>query len=254
MVAVLQTADPQDKINQARSFASFYRVNPDALPFGDKKPPQRPARPAQPELRDASHMPKRTTGGLKGRVGLLHALAHIEFNAIDLAADIVARFGHTQPKEFISDWISVLDDEARHFGMLSARLNELGSHYGALPAHDGLWEAAQDSADDLLARLAMVPLVHEARGLDVSPATIKGLLRNGDNISAQAVDIIYKDEIGHVAIGNRWFVHECGVRGLDPDAAFGDVLQARNAARPKPPFNHEARSQAGFTRNRYESA
>ena len=157
-----------------------------------------------------------------GRIALLHALAHIELNAIDLSWDIVARFagwseaGRRLPKAFFDDWVGVADDEARHHAMLEARLNRLGASYGDLPAHDGLWQASMATAHDLAARLALVPLVLEARGLDVTPAMIESLRRHGDDDSADALQIIHDDEIGHVAAGKRWFDFVCAARRLEP--------------------------------------
>jgi uncharacterized ferritin-like protein (DUF455 family) len=193
-------------------------------------------------------MPRRKLGkDPAGRIALLHALAHIELNAIDLAWDIIARFpAEAMPRAFFDDWVSVADEEAKHFALLAARLAELGASYGDLPAHDGLWQAAMDTADDLLARLAVVPLVLEARGLDVTPAMIKRLEAVGDQASAALLQVIYRDEIGHVAIGKRWFDFLAERRGLEPKAAWQDLVRQRFKGRMKGPFNDEARAAAGF--------
>jgi len=212
------------------------------------------SRPERPLLRPPKEMAKRRSfGSQAGRVALLHALAHIELNAIDLAWDLVARFaGAGPPHGFFDDWVKVAAEEARHFEQLAGRLAELGAGYGDLPAHDGLWEAAAATADDLLARLAVVPLVLEARGLDVTPEMAARLERVGDAESAEILRRIYRDEIGHVATGLRWFDRICIERGLNPDAVFQDRVRCFFKGELKPPFNHLARAAAGFPRHYYE--
>jgi len=196
---------------------------------------------------------RRAFGARAGRVALLHALAHIELNAIDLAWDLVARFaGAGLPRGFFDDWVGVAGEEACHFQLLARRLAELGAGYGDLPAHDGLWEAAAATADDLLARLAVVPLVLEARGLDVTPEMAARLERVGDEESAEILRRIYRDEIGHVATGLRWFDQICVARGLSPEAVFQDRVRRFFKGELKPPFNHRARDAAGFPRSYYE--
>lgn len=205
-VAILETADPQAKCVATRVLAADWREGRIGE-IGDTLPPPRPARPERPELLPPNRMPKRSYGGDAGRIGLLHALAHIEFNAIDLAWDIIARFAHVGlPKGFFDDWVQVALDEAEHYEALEVLLASLGSHYGALPAHDSLWEAATKTAHDARARLAVVPMVLEARGLDTTPATIEKLTRNGDLDTVKALEVIYRDEIRHVAAGTRWFI------------------------------------------------
>jgi uncharacterized ferritin-like protein (DUF455 family) len=218
------------------------------MPVGVATAPMRPARPARPLLFPPRDMPKRRNfGSAAGRVALIHALAHIELNAIDLGWDIVARFSAAQlPRAFFDDWANVAAEEAEHFALLRARLVALGSDYGALPAHDGLWEAAMATADDLLARLAVVPLVLEARGLDVSPEMIRRLEHIGDTDSAAILARIYRDEIGHVAVGARWFGHLCRERGHDPAAVFADRVRRCFTGALKPPFNRDARDRAGL--------
>jgi uncharacterized ferritin-like protein (DUF455 family) len=179
--------------------------------------PDAPARPDRPELLAPSAMPKRGKGGSeRGRIALLHALAHIEFAAIDLAFDMAGRFGALFPRSFVDDWIAVGADEAMHFALLDRRLRALGACYGALPAHAGLWEAAEATAHDPLARLAIVPMVLEARGLDVTPATIDRFAAAGDARSAAILARIYRDEIRHVAAGTRWFERGCKSRRIAP--------------------------------------
>jgi len=224
------------------------------LAVGEAIPPARPARPERPLLLPPRDMPKRRNfGSHAGRIALLHALAHIELNAIDLAWDIIARFSELDlPRSFYSDWVEVAAEEAEHFALLAERLEALGARYGDLPAHDGLWEAAANTAHDLLARLALVPLVLEARGLDVTPEMIRRLERAGDCGSAAILDRIYRDEIGHVAVGARWFEWLCRERDLVPDAAFRDLVRCHFTGSLKPPFNHAAREAAGFPASYYE--
>ena len=223
------------------------------MAVGRAAPPAHPARPERPVLRPPRDMPKRRAfGSQAGRIALLHALAHIELNAIDLGWDIVARFSWEDlPRAFFDDWVSVAAEEAAHFAMLTDRLGELGVRYGDLPAHDGLWEAAAATADDLLARLAVVPLVLEARGLDVTPEMVARLERVGDMPSAEILRRIYRDEIGHVAIGLRWFDRLCRMRGLVPEEVFHERVGRYFKGDLKPPFNHEARAAAGFPARYY---
>ena len=224
------------------------------MAIGDPMPVLRPARPDHPELRPPRDMPKRRNFGTPGaRIALLHALAHIELNAIDLAWDIIARFADdATPRDFCDDWVGVAVEEAEHFALLAERVRELGSFYGALPAHDGLWEAAAVTSEDLLARLAVVPLVLEARGLDVTPEMMLHLERAGDMASAAILRRIYDDEIGHVAAGARWFERLCQRSGHDPAAAFHDCVRRHFKGALKPPFNHDARDLAGLPAAYYE--
>mgnify|MGYP001444584515 CR=1 FL=1 len=242
--AVLGAGDPAAKAQASLEGARRWAEGGCALSHGAV--PDRPARPQRPELCHPSAMPRRRALSTDaGRIALLHALAHIEFNAIDLAWDIAARFPG-MPRGFYDDWLSVGADEARHFTMLSERLADLDAAYGDLPAHDGLWQAAIDTSDDLLARLAVVPLVLEARGLDVTPGMIERLNRAGDTASAAILEVIYREEVGHVATGMRWFRHVCAERGLQPEATWKAIVAQRFRGRVKPPFNEEARSRAGL--------
>lgn len=243
-IATLRTGEPKAKAAAARAMAEDWR-NGDCEP-GPGTVPDRPARPDHPVLTRPGDMPKRRALTTRaGQVALLHALAHIEFNAIDLACDMVARF-EGMPLAFYGDWIGVADDEARHFQMLRRRLQDLEADYGDLPAHDGLWQAADDTCDDLLARLAVVPLVLEARGLDVTPAMIERLERAGDHDSVAILEVIYREEIDHVAAGSRWFAHVCEQRGLDPAPTWRTVVRERFNGDLKPPFNDTAREAAGL--------
>jgi uncharacterized ferritin-like protein (DUF455 family) len=198
-------------------------------------------------------MPRRRSAGVGGRIALLHAVAHIELNAIDLAWDLIGRFaGLDWPAEFYDDWVAVAEDEARHFTMIEARLNEFGAGYGELPAHDGLWQAAMATAHDPLARLAVVPMLLEARGLDVTPAMIARLRRAGDAASAAALEIIMDEEISHVAAGCRWFSHLCRERGLPETETWRALVAEHYGGAPKPPFNEAARRAAGMAPEFYE--
>ena len=248
----LLTAPPQAKVKAVRALARAWRRGTLEFAF-DAAMPDRPARPERPELLPPSRMPKRgRAGSLRGRVAMLHALAHIEFGAIDLAVDLVGRFGAGFPRAFVDDWLGVAADEAMHFALLDRRLRALGARYGDLPAHDGLWEAAEATADDPLARLVVVPMVLEARGLDVTPATVAAFERAGDGRSALILQRIYRDEIRHVAAGSRWFEHGCEARGLAIVAHWQRLIRSRFRGMIKPPFNDSARLEAGLSRELYE--
>jgi len=183
-------------------------------------------------------MPKRKPGGAAGRIAVIHAIAHIELNAIDLAWDIVARFtGEDMPRGFYGDWVQVAVDEADHFDLLDQRLTDLGAAYGDLPAYDGLWEAAETTADDLLARLALVPMVLEARGLDTTPQAVRRFRAGGDDDTADILARIAEEEIPHVAAGVRWFRFLCARRGIDAVATFHALTRQNFNGHLKPPFN-----------------
>ena len=253
-LAVLETANARHKAATARTLADDWRSG--GLILGATAiAPNRPARPDRPELRPPRKMPRRKrAGGERGRIALLHALAHIELNAIDLACDMIVRFADQAPDAtFFDDWVKVAGEEALHFTLLADRLSAFDAAYGDLPAHDGLWQAAGATADDVLARLAVVPMVLEARGLDVTPGMIADLERGGDRSSAAIVERIYADEIGHVAIGNKWFATFCESRGQDPAVAWPEIVRARYRGFLKPPFNDEARQAAGLSADLYRS-
>jgi uncharacterized ferritin-like protein (DUF455 family) len=251
--AVLTAAAPLEKARLTHLHAAAW-ADGRLSPVVPTPPPDRPARPERPELKLPRDMPKRGRGGnLQNRVALLHALAHIELNAIDLAWDLVSRFAHVgMPKGFTDDWVRVADDEARHFQMLEDRLNALGASYGDLPAHDGLWQSATETANDLAARLAVVPMVLEARGLDVTPDTVRRLRAFGDAESADLLQTIHDEEIDHVAAGRRWFGHLCAQRGAEPVALWQELVGRHFRGGLKRPFNTASRLRADFGPEFYE--
>ena len=207
-----------------------------------------PGRPARPVLVPPQQVPRRRLGTSEGRAALVHAIAHIEFNAINLALDIVWRF-RDLPEAFYRDWLNVAAEESLHFTLLLEHLLALGYDYGSFPAHNGLWNMAEKTGGDVLARLALVPRTLEARGLDVNPAIRTKLAAAGDATAAAILDRILADEIGHVEIGNRWYRWACKQAGLDPVAAYAELSVRHQAPRLKAPFNHTARLQAGFTQS-----
>lgn len=220
------------------------------------EPPVRPARPSKPELLPFNEVPRRSIGSERGRKALLHALAHIELNAVDLAADMALRFAGDVADDlraaFVSDWIGVMGEEGLHFRILSERMAALGLSYGDLPAHDGLWDAARATADSLLGRLAVAPMILEARGLDVTPGLIDKLSDVNDNATAKTLTRIYEDEIGHVRTGVNWFRILARGSGDDPEVTFHKCVMKYYPTGPKPPFNVGARSDATFPRDWYE--
>ena len=209
------------------------------------QPIEVPGRPVRPLLVAPRQLRQRKLSSPEGRAILVHALAHIEFNAINLALDAVYRF-RDMPDTFYSDWLRVAAEEAEHFGLLHARLRGLGHDYGDFPAHNGLWEMACRTADDVLLRMALVPRVLEARGLDVTPGMIQRLEEVGDAETVAILRTIFRDEIGHVEIGSRWFRHCCEQRGLQPVPTFRALLEQYLPGRIKGPFAEQARGQAGF--------
>lgn len=220
----------------------------------DRPVPERPGRPEKPELTPPTQVKRRSLGSLKGRIALLHSIAHIELNAVDLALDIVARFAtEPVPNSFFDGWMRVAFEEAKHFRLVRQRLNDLGADYGDLPAHDGLWQAAHDTRNDLTARLAVVPLILEARGLDVTPALQAKMRETGDVESAAVLDVIYEDEKGHVAVGAKWFRFLCAREKKDPAATFQALVRANFRGPLKAPFNDIARAEAGLTPSFYRS-
>ena len=236
--AALCETDPQAKCAHVAALRSsgMAAVADDARPV--------PGRPAKPALIHPRDVPSRGLGSVAGRIALLHAVAHIEFNAVNLALDAGWRFAG-MPDAFYADWLGVAQDEARHFAMLRARLQALGAEYGDLPAHNGLWEAAESTAHDVLLRMALVPCVLEARGLDVTPGIMRRLREVGDLDSVAVLEVILREEVGHVAIGTRWFRYLCAQRGLEPVATFGALLHEHRVTL-RAPLNLEARRAAGF--------
>jgi len=205
-----------------------------------------PGRPLRPQLVQPKALPQRSPFTLQGRSGLLHALAHIEFNAINLALDAVWRFVG-MPPEYYRDWTRVAAEEALHFSLLNEHLATLGCTYGDFDAHDGLWTMVENTAGDVLARMALVPRTLEARGLDATPPMQARLRQAGDLRAVEILDVILRDEVGHVAIGNRWYRFLCERDGLDPVATYDRLAQAHGAPRLRGPFNVQARLAAGFT-------
>lgn len=249
-VEVLTTADGRAKTALARQHAARWfaaRAAGQPLPIGRAAPPDNPARPARPELLPPRDMPRRRPGTLAGRLALLHAVAHIELNAVDLHWDIIARFAHVpMPPGFYDDWVRAGDEEAKHFNLVCDVLESLGSHYGALPAHAGMWRAASDTAGDLMGRLAVVPMVLEARGLDVTPGMIEIFRKSGETGAVAALETIYAEEVGHVAYGSKWFHFLCGRHELDPRDQFHALVRRYFHGALKPPFNAEKRAEAGI--------
>lgn len=205
-------------------------------------------RPELPLLVEPQAVPFRGPGTPEGHAALLHAIAHIEFNAINLALDCVMRF-KSLPAGFHAGWIQVADEEALHFGLVRQRLRGLGYDYGDFPAHNGLWEMACRTADDVVARMALVPRVLEARGLDATPPIMEKLRRVGDAESVAVLEIILRDEVGHVALGDQWFRTLCAGRGLEPELHYRKLIERFNAPWPQPPLNLDARLRAGFSQN-----
>jgi uncharacterized ferritin-like protein (DUF455 family) len=243
----LSIADPEAKCAAALDLWAAWQAR--QLTTGDwldLPPPSPPGRPERPVLAAPETMPRRELNSRAGHAALIHALTHIEFTAINLALDAVCRFPE-MPAEFHADWLKVAAEEVEHFRLLRAHLCTLGYDYGDFPAHGGLWDLATRTAHDPLARMAQVPRLMEARGLDVTPG-IQGKLRGrGDKAGAALLDIILRDEIGHVAAGDRWFRFLCAQRGLEVEDTFRRLIRAHDAPPPRPPFNIAARRLAGFS-------
>ncbi|MBS0432021.1 MAG: ferritin-like domain-containing protein [Proteobacteria bacterium] len=245
--ACVACADPSRKCElTAQTFAALCEGRL-ALPDGGMPPIAIaiPGRPDKPRLVPPRDVPQRGLGSVEGRAALVHAVAHIEFNAINLAWDAVLRFAG-MPGDYYRDWAGVAADEARHFGMLSTRLAELGHAYGDFAAHNGLWEMAVKTSDSCLARMALVPRVLEARGLDVTPGMIARLRSAGDDATADMLGIILREEVAHVAAGSRWFRYCCEREGRDPCRTFRGLLRERVSGGLRGPFNLDARRAAGF--------
>ena len=249
-VEVLTTADGREKTALSHAHAAAWfaaRKAGTPIPVGTATPPLRPARPEKPELLDPRDVPRRRPGTPEGRKALLHAVAHIELNAVDLHWDIIARFGHVpMPPGFYDDWVKSADEESKHFNLICDCLEAMDSHYGALPAHAGMWRAAEDTRDDILGRLAVVPMVLEARGLDVTPGMIDIFEKAGEDGAVAALRTIYAEEVGHVAYGSKWFHFLCGRDNLDPKDVFHDLVRTYFHGALKPPFNEEKRAEAGL--------
>lgn len=249
-VNVLNTADARAKTALSRDYAAQWkaaRAAGETPEIGRAEPPQQPARPEKPELLSPRDVPHRKPGTPEGRIALLHAVAHIELNAVDLHWDIIPRFAHVQmPMGYYDDWVKAADEESKHFNLMADCLEEAGSHYGALPAHAGMWRAAEDTVDDFMGRLAVVPMVLEARGLDVTPNMIRIFKQAKVASAVAALETIYAEEVAHVAYGSKWFHFLCGRENLDPKLAFHELVQRYFHGALKPPFNEEKRAEAGI--------
>jgi uncharacterized ferritin-like protein (DUF455 family) len=243
----LMCSDPADKTELVAALLRGFETG--ELDWEGRSEVQRievPGRPVKPSLVPPIQVPRRRLGNVEGRKALIHAVAHIEFNAINLALDAVYRFAG-MPEAFYSDWLSVAVDESRHFEMLAGRLEELGARYGDYPAHNGLWEMALATDQLCLERMALVPRVLEARGLDVTPGMIERLQGAGDNDTVKILRVILAEEVGHVEIGTRWFHWCCKQQGTDPESTFASLMQHYYQGQVRRPFNYPARRQAGFS-------
>jgi uncharacterized ferritin-like protein (DUF455 family) len=245
--ACLGETQPERKVELTRAAAAAFAAG--QLDLGDAIPVLpigEPGRPERPQLVAPRELAQRGLGSEAGRAALVHAVAHIEFNAINLAWDAVYRF-RGMPDAFYADWVAVADDEARHFSLLSRRLADFGLRYGDLPAHDGLWDMARRTAHSCLERMALVPRVLEARGLDVTPGMIRRLQGVGDTATIAILEQILAEEVAHVAAGTRWFGWCCERAGVDPADTFDRLLQHYCRSALKGPFNRRDRLAAGFT-------
>ncbi|KAF4111110.1 uncharacterized protein HI_0077 isoform X2 [Onychostoma macrolepis] len=254
---ILHTADPQEKV----SLTKIVQENWDSgkiTETGEASPPAQPNRKDNLTVVEPGKIKRGKGGTLASRIALLHSLANIEQWAIDLSWDVIARFstfilsnGEPLPRQFFDDFVKVAGDEAKHYQLLEQRIMELGSFFGALPVHNGLWQSATDTSHDLLARLAIVHMVHEARGLDVHPQTLSRFAAQGDTSSVKVLEVIYADEITHVAAGLRWFTHICSKEGRDSLKTFHELVKLHFKGFLKPPFNTEGRRTAGMTEEWY---
>jgi len=245
----LTEADPNGKVGQTEALWAASDTLPIAADEIINAVGTLPGRPARPDLIHPARVPRRAPASVEGRAALLHAITHIEFNAINLALDAVWRFAG-MPDAFYRDWLRVAKEEAYHFTLLRDHLQTLGHDYGDFPAHDNLWQMCERTQDDVLARMALVPRTLEARGLDATPQIQARLRQVGTSDALRAVDIldiILRDEVGHVAIGNHWYRWLCARHGLDPVTHYGVLAEQYGAPRLHPPFNAAARREAGFT-------
>ena len=249
--AALLTGEAPEKVMAARRVARDWRLGRLTFEF-DEEMPERPAGPAALELLPPNQMPKRGRGGSeRSRIALWHSLAHIEFVAIDLALDMAGRFGTQMGRPLVDDFLAVAADEAMHFALIERKLRSLGSHYGALPAHDGLWQAAHDTRSDVAARLAVVPMVLEARGLDVTLAMLERVRQAGDETGARILQRILDDEIRHVGFGAKHFHEASRSRDETPREMWQNLVQIHFRGALKPPFNDSARIAGGLPRDWY---
>jgi len=251
--ACLLASGVDEKLALTQAVASQWRDGTLSVPeAGAVTDLDEPGRPAQPQLVPTNELSPRKISTEAGRAGFLHAIAHIEFNAINLALDAAYRF-RAMPAAFYKDWLSVAADEARHYRMLHNRLQELGHEYGDFPAHNGLWEMAERTAESCLERMALVPPGLEASGLDVTPGMIERLLQAGDKRTAGILEVILAEEVRHVEIGTRWFRHCCAEQDVEPEATFIRLLSETFGGSIRGPFNLPARFEAGFTRREMDA-
>lgn len=245
--ACLQAVDVDDKVNRTHAAAASWCANELVMDLlASPEAVDEPGRPSKPALVDPRNLTRRSVHTEKGHAALIHAIAHIEFNAINLALDAVQRFRQL-PSAYIDDWLKIADEEASHFQLLREHLNTLGYDYGDFDAHNGLWEMAQQTAHDPLVRMALVPRVMEARGLDVTPGIIERLREAGDHRAVEILTIILRDEVGHVEIGTRWFHYLCDEQDLPRQETFQRLFNQYTKGRIRLPLHREARKQAGFS-------
>jgi len=246
---ILVITDPKTKVDRVQQLFADYHQQHIALDVSaslDSKELTLPGRPQKPELVTPLAVPKRKMDTLEGRLSLLHSLAHIEFNAMNLALDAIWRFPD-MPTQYYADWLKVAKEEAYHFSLIEDHLQSVGVAYGDFPAHNSLWEMVERTADAVIARMALVPRTMEARGLDAVPAIRDRFKQIKDAQVVEILEIILRDEVGHVLIGNQWFNFLCAKEGLSPIKTYQDLAKAYRAPVLKGPFNLEARKQAGFT-------
>lgn len=245
-LSALLLCDPADKVAATQRLYAQCEQGEVEISQDEVDVPAIPGRPDKPELVAPRDLPRRRNNQQTGHATLIHAITHIEFNAINLGLDAVARFSN-MPEAFYQDWMRVAYEESHHFQLLRQHLQTLGFDYGSFPAHNGMWEMAQKTHDDVLTRMALVPRVLEARGLDVTPSMMQKLDNSGDHRAVEILELILREEIGHVRIGTRWFNYLCEQRGKDPLSTFEQLLNIYFAGELRGPFHTEARKQAGFT-------
>ncbi len=246
-LACLQATDPQIKIQL--SLQLYQELQEDLLVIDKRMPVDSPCTagfPEKPELVPVYQLPKRKIASLEGHAALIHSFAHIEFNAINIAWDAVYRFSF-MPTQYYLDWAKIAKEEAYHFSLIDDYLREMGYQYGSFQAHNDLWNMVSETAHDVMVRMALVPRVLEARGLDVTPTIISKFKQHNYQRATEILEIIYHDEIGHVEVGSQWFNHLCEKRGLDPVETFGNLIQQYASDKIRKPFNEFARLKAGFT-------
>lgn len=253
-LAILANTDVQSKVSQLANLFNDYQAGRIVVNLSDKPTSQDlilPGRPNQPELVAPKFVPKRKMDTVEGRAILWHSLAHIEFNAMNLALDAIWRFSN-MPKAYYEDWLRVAKEEAYHFSLINAHLQSFGFRYGDFPAHNSLWEMVERTTDSVIARMALVPRTMEARGLDAVPEIRDRFKQIKDERAVEILEIILHDEIGHVLVGNRWFNFLCANEGLSPIVTYRELAEKYRAPTLRGPFNFDAREKAGFTSEELE--